>query len=79
MNKIKIINNKFIRTIKNEKLLENLYTNVSKIQAKHFNPTFLYCSRASFYLEIINFYISKPLRGAVIDSGVSEIFTKEKL
>ena len=78
MNKIKIINHKFIYSDKYcDKTISKVYSNTRKVMGEQIIS--ILGGFGNFFIAMANYYISRPLQISVFDDGINKIFTKEKL
>ena len=78
MNKIKIINHKFIYGDKYcDKTISKVYSNTRKVIGEQ--TVYILGGYRCFFIAITNYYISKPLQIPVFGDGISKIFTKEEI
>jgi hypothetical protein len=78
MNKIKIINHKFIYGDKYcDKTISKVYSNTKKVIGEQ--TVYILGGFGSFFIAIAQYYISRPLQIPVIDNRLNEIFIKEEI
>jgi hypothetical protein len=74
MNRIILINHKFIKTIQNDEVINSVSTIIRNVGIKCFNPYDLSKTFSSFQLHMLNHWLGKALK--VPANNIHEIFDK---